>query len=85
MKNNSTTRGGINFLEAIGIVFITLRLCGLIDWPWVWVLAPIWGGILLGVLAILVVYLYDKWLDRKDDRYIARRMEAHEKEVQMKR
>ena len=85
MKNNSTTRGGINFLEAIGIVFITLRLCGLIDWPWVWVLAPIWGGICLGVLAILVVYLYDKWLDRKDDRYIERRRAMKEREAQMKR
>lgn len=37
MKNK-----GIGFLGLLSIVFITLRLCNVITWSWVWVLSPIW-------------------------------------------
>lgn len=29
----------------LGIVFIVLKLCGVISWSWWWVTAPIWGEI----------------------------------------
>ena len=41
------------------LVFITLKLCKVIDWSWVWVLSPLWitAGILLAVaLLVLVVF-----------------------------
>jgi len=28
--------------ELLGLVFITLKLLGVIDWSWLWVLAPFW-------------------------------------------
>ncbi len=31
----------------LGIVFIVLKLCGVIDWSWWWVLAPFWIGLAL--------------------------------------
>jgi hypothetical protein len=31
----------------LGCIFITLKLCGVINWPWIWVLAPFWIGLLL--------------------------------------
>ena len=34
--------GGIGFLQALCLVFIVLKLCGQISWPWLWVLAPVW-------------------------------------------
>jgi len=42
----------------LGVVFITLKLCHVIDWSWWWVTAPFWGGfsILFAVL-ILVGFL----------------------------
>jgi hypothetical protein len=57
MKDNNTVRSGINFFELLGIVFIILRLCGVIDWPWVWVLAPIWVPIGLWLLAVLIAFI----------------------------
>ena len=57
MKNNNTVRSGINFFEVLGIVFIILRLCGVIGWPWVWVLAPIWVPICLWLLAVLIAFI----------------------------
>lgn len=57
MKDNNTVRSGINFFEVLGIVFIILRLCGVIGWPWVWVLAPIWVPIGLWLLAVLIAII----------------------------
>ncbi len=39
----------------LAIVFITLKLCGVITWSWVWVLSPVW--ISLSLVAVLVVIL----------------------------
>ena len=32
MRDKTTVRIGINFAEVLGVVFIALRLCGVIDW-----------------------------------------------------
>lgn len=34
------------------IIFITLKLCNLITWSWLWVLAPLW----IPVALVLVIY-----------------------------
>lgn len=36
------------------LIFMTLKLCGVIAWSWVWITAPIWAPILL-VLTIFAV------------------------------
>lgn len=58
MKNNSTASGGIGFFGLLAIVFITLKLCGVIAWSWWWVLAPLWiptAVILLLLVAFIVI------------------------------
>jgi hypothetical protein len=61
MAENNKASGGIGFCGLLAIVFITLRLVGVIGWPWLWVLAPIWipvavilVGILLWIISILL-------------------------------
>lgn len=58
-KAVESSSGGIGFGGLLGIVFITLKLLGKIDWPWVWVLSPIW--IPVAILAIIVVVLALVW------------------------
>ena len=43
MKDNGSggTAGGIGFCGVLAIVFIVLKLCKVISWSWLWVLAPI--------------------------------------------
>ena len=53
--NNSNSGGGIGFTGVLAIVFITLKLTGLIAWSWWWVLAPIW--IPLAILLVIGVVL----------------------------
>lgn len=48
MAEKSKVAGStIGLFEAFGLIFVTLKLTGHIDWSWVWVLAPFWGGFLL--------------------------------------
>lgn len=58
MKDNNVTIHSLNFFECLALVFIALRLAGLITWPWVWVLAPLWLPVCLIILIACVVVLW---------------------------
>lgn len=61
MNNNSnTTCTGIGFTGVLAIVFIVLKLVGVIDWKWVWVLAPIWiaGAITLVIIVAMIIIAF---------------------------
>jgi len=43
------TASSISFLEVLLVVFVTLKLCGIINWSWWWVLAPFWIPALIAI------------------------------------
>jgi len=43
-------------LGALALLFIALKLLGYIDWSWWWVLSPIWGGLVLGLAIMVIVW-----------------------------
>ena len=49
------TRGGVGFMGLLTILFIYLKLTDQIDWSWVWVVSPLWLGIVVGIAAWLVI------------------------------
>ena len=49
---------GIGFLGLLGIVFIVLKLCGVINWSWWLVTLPLWGGLVLAVGIFLLALLF---------------------------
>jgi len=54
---------GTSFPTLLTVLFIALKLCGIIDWSWWWVLSPIpiTLGIVLGVFAVVIgVMMYGK-------------------------
>ena len=57
VENNSI---GSNFLELLLILFIGLKLGNVIDWPWFWVLSPIWIGIILVVVLTIMVLAFEE-------------------------
>lgn len=59
MENNKTS-GGIGFCGVLTIAFIILKLCGVIGWSWVWVLAPFWIPLALSVIIILIAIIIKK-------------------------
>ena len=52
--NKSTTSLGIEFSGLLAILFIALKLTGVITWSWLWVLAPIWITFVI-VIFILII------------------------------
>jgi hypothetical protein len=55
-ESNVQSGGGIGFCGLLAVVFITLKLCGVIHWSWMWVLAPLWIPLCI-VLVILLIAL----------------------------
>lgn len=62
-KNSSSTNsGGIGLCGLLTVAFIVLKLCNVIAWSWVWVLAPLWipAAIALVIIVIcLLIWLID--------------------------
>lgn len=53
-ESNSARSGGIGFAGLLAIVFIVLKLVGVIAWSWWWVLSPLWIPLALIVLIFVV-------------------------------
>ncbi len=53
MENNSS--GGIGFCGLLTIAFIVLKLCKVINWSWVLVLAPAWIPTLIAIILLLIL------------------------------
>ena len=39
------------------IIFVILKMVGVIDWSWVWVTAPLWIGLALTIVFMLGILL----------------------------
>lgn len=64
-ETGSNSSGGIGVVGLLGVVFVTLKLCGVIDWSWWWVTAPFWGGSVLTLVVLIVEYTYLKLDERR--------------------
>ena len=56
-ENKTAVSGGISFTGALTLLFVTLKLCGVIAWPWLWVLSPLWIPVAAAVGIVAVVVL----------------------------
>lgn len=54
---NKTSGGGIGIGTVVTIVFVILKLIGVIDWSWVWVLCPLWISLGLSIILFGVAVL----------------------------
>ena len=59
--NNNNASGGLSFCGTLTIVFIVLKLVGVINWSWVWVLSPTWISAAVVLIILLVVSINGDW------------------------
>lgn len=45
------------FIGILTLIFITLKLCNVIAWSWVWVLSPLWIGAIILVVFLAVMLI----------------------------
>lgn len=48
------------FLILLTIVFVTLKLCKIITWSWIWVLAPLWVPFSIGLIFCIILFIISK-------------------------
>lgn len=41
----------------LGVAFVILKLCKVINWSWIWVLAPFWIPLALSLIIIIIAAL----------------------------
>lgn len=53
MSSSNSSGGGIGFI--LFIVFLVLKLTGVIAWSWWWVTCPLWLGLALALFGGVVI------------------------------
>lgn len=62
MENNSSSYAGIGVVGVLEIIFIVLKLVGVIDWSWWIVLIPLWIDLGMSFILVLIVFIISKSL-----------------------
>ena len=57
MDNNT---GAMKFCDVLLIVFVVLKLVGVINWSWWWVLAPFWIPTLIVIFLIVAIKIAER-------------------------
>ena len=61
---SSSGSGGMKLGSVLGVIFVVLKLVGVITWKWIWVLSPFWIGfaiwIFLAIILGVLVALFNK-------------------------
>ena len=47
-------------MDALAILFIALKLTGVIKWSWLWVLSPIWLDVLAAIIVAVIVEIHKR-------------------------
>ena len=69
MKKESSLRIGCGILSAsmlavlLTVVFVTLKLCSVINWSWWWVISPVCIYMAICLLLIIIVAIFLKFTD----------------------
>lgn len=64
--NNNNSVISIGFTGLLALVFIILKLCGVIAWSWWWVLAPLWVPVALVLLIVGIVFIAGLIVDKNN-------------------
>ena len=50
--------GGLGIVGVVQIIFLVLKLAGVVAWSWPWVLAPLWISLSVSLVCGLVAGLF---------------------------
>lgn len=62
--SKKSSSSGVSVLGVLLIVFVVLKLTGLVSWRWGWVLLPLWVMLCLIFLGMFVI-IVGNWEDIK--------------------
>ena len=51
----------INFDLSVGtiltIIFVVLKLIGIISWSWLWIFSPLWISVIIGLIVLFIFWI----------------------------
>ena len=56
-SDSKNTKSGMGFLPTLALIFITLKLCGVLGWSWLWVLSPLVAIAAFYMLGLVLVWV----------------------------
>lgn len=56
-KNTTVINSGTGFSGLLFLVFLVLKLVGVIDWSWWWITAPLWVPTVLFIIIFAVTFI----------------------------
>lgn len=65
MSSNISGSSGIGICGVLTIVFVVLKLVGVINWSWLLVLCPLWIEILLSIILLVAIAIMDNKTRKK--------------------
>jgi len=56
--SGSSSSGGLGLCSVLFLIFLVLKLTGVIGWSWWWITCPLWAGLALvfGVIGIIMLF-----------------------------
>lgn len=48
----------LSLTTILTIIFVILKLCGVLSWSWWWVLSPLWGGVAIFIIVAVLISLF---------------------------
>lgn len=64
-SNRNSSNSGIGICGVLTIVFVVLKLVGVINWSWLWVLCPLWINLLLTIIVAVIIVIINKRTSNK--------------------
>ena len=55
-------------LSFVGLIFIILKLTGIIDWSWIWVTMPFWGSFVFFVFFSIIITIITIIFNKNNDK-----------------
>jgi hypothetical protein len=66
---NNGPKATISGTTLLSTAFIVLKLCKVINWSWIWVLAPVWiPTAVAAIILIAAIIIYNLPADKTDHR-----------------
>lgn len=48
----------LSLTTLLTIIFVILKLCGVLSWSWWWILSPLWGSIAIFIIVSALIWLF---------------------------
>ena len=59
MANNEVqVRSGMGLPTVLTVIFVVLKLVGVVDWSWWWVFSPLWISFLISIVLVIILSIF---------------------------